>query len=161
MGKLIALLLVLGAGFGVYWTQFHKSPAYQAYLQWVDATVKGDCATLTKLADGKASEWVTSFCTPAGGITVFGLSTASGKSAADMVQELRASPQGYPSLRHKLMDETETADGQVTLVVMEYILSRPSNFSKPAPDHRHEVTLKLNPETSAWKILEFKDQEQP
>ena len=158
MGKLLTLLVVLGAGFGIYWTQFHKSAEYKTYLKWVDATVQGDCRTLTSMAEGKASDWVTSYCTPAGGMTIFG-KTIAGRSAADMVQEMRNSPAGYPSLRHHLESSTEAADGQMTLVITEQVLGRPSNFNKPPPDHKHTVILK--PAGEDWKIVEFNDQELP
>lgn len=155
MGKWIAVLVIAGASFGVYWAKFHKSPAYKAYLQWVQATTEGDCNVLNALAEGKAKDWVTGFCTPGGGMTVYG-TTIAGKSAAEMVKEMRLTPQGSAlRLKHTLESETEADNGQVSLVVREHVIARPSNFSQPAPDRKHEVLLKEG--ASGWKVLEFKE----
>jgi hypothetical protein len=159
MGKLIVFAVLVAGGFAIYWTQFHQSPAYRTYLQWVKATNEGDCGTLNSLAEGKAKDWADGFCGAVGGMTVFGQSIP-GRSAAQMVAELKNTPQGAMQvIKHALQSEASTADGQVSLVVIESVAGRPSNFNHPAPDHRHEVTLKQSGDL--WKVTEFKDQEQP
>src|SRR6185503_5636747 len=62
MGKLITLVILLGASFGIYRGCFYQSPAYKTYLQWTKATNEGDCKTLNAIADGEAKKWVDSFC---------------------------------------------------------------------------------------------------
>src|SRR5689334_6769948 len=113
MGKLILLLVLSAAGFAVYWFGFHKSPAYETYLRWTQATMDGDCQTLYSISEGDAKKWVDLFCTPQGGMTVMG-QTIPGQTAANVVSDLRNSPQGaLRGLKHELKDETEAADGTV------------------------------------------------
>lgn len=157
MGKLILLLVLAAGGFAVYWFGFHKSPAYETYLKWTQATMEGDCKTLYSISDGDARKWVDFFCTPQGGMTIMG-QVQPGMVAANMVSDLRNSPQGaMRGLRHEIQSEEEAADGTVSLRVVETVLERPSNFHKPAPPRQHDV--KLKEVDGAWKILEFKDTE--
>jgi hypothetical protein len=157
MGKLIALLVVLGGGFGIYWFGFHKSPAYLTNLQWVKATNEGDCKTLYAIADGEAKKWVDNFCGASGGMTVYG-QVIPATSAAAMVADLKNTPQGaMQQIHHDLESEDEAADGTVSLSVVETVLGRHSNFSHPPPPRRHNVKVK---ETGgAWKIMEFTEKE--
>jgi hypothetical protein len=157
MGKWIGLLVVLVLGFWVYWANFHKSPAYEAYLKWTQATMDGDCPTLYALSDGEAKKWVDSFCTGSAGMTILGQVTSS-PSAASMVKELRATPQGaMRGLRRELEAETRAADGAVDLTVVESVAQRPSNFSKPAPPRRHWA--KVRELGGVWKLVEFREED--
>jgi hypothetical protein len=47
----------------------------------------------------------------------------------------------------------------VSLVVVESVIARPSNFSKPAVPKRQD--LKLKQSGDQWKVTEFKEVEQP
>ena len=154
MGKLITLLAVLGIGYGVYWKMTHKSPAYIAYLQWEDATRRGDCKTLYSLAEGSAKAWVDNYCTPAGGMSIMGR-TVSGRSAADLVAELNNTPQGAMSTwRHHMENEDTTADGTVSMVITASVAGR---GIQAAPPRRHEVLAKEI--GGVWKLIEFKEPE--
>ena len=158
MGKALVLFVLIACGYGVYWFSTHKSPAFKAYLSWSEAYHTGNCPVLQGMAEGSAKEWADNFCTPAGGMTVMGQSIP-GRSAAQMVQEMNNSPavamQGF---RHEVVSEVENG-GMVSLVVIESVLARPSNFSKPAPPKRQELKLKLSGDQ--WKVSEFKVVEQP
>lgn len=157
MGKIIGLLVILGAGFGIYRGCFYKSPAYETYLQWTKATNEGDCKTLYAIADGEAKKWVDSFCTSSPGLTVMG-QTMSSPSAANMVSDLKNTPQGaMQQIHHELKDENEASDGIVSLTVVEEVLGRHSNFSHPPPPRQHDV--KLKEEGGVWKVLEFKEKD--
>ncbi len=158
MGKLIGLLILAGAGYGIYWFGFHKSPAYRTYLQWTKATNEGDCKTLYGISDGDAKKWVDGFCGASGGMTVFGR-VIQPVSAAGMVSDLKNTPQGaIQQIHHDLQSEEEAPDGTVSLVVIETVLGRHSNFSHPPPPSRHEV--KLREMDGAWKLVEFKSTDQ-
>jgi hypothetical protein len=153
MGKLITLVVLLAAGFGVYRGCFYQSPAYKTYLQWTKATNEGDCKTLNAIADGEAKKWVDGFCNGSPGITVMG-HQMSVPSAAGMVADMKNTPQGaMQHFQHEIQSETEAADGTVSLSVIETVLARPSNFSKPAPPQKHDVKLKEI--DGVWKIEEF------
>lgn len=158
MGKLLTLFVVVLAAYGVYWFNTHKSPAFKAYLSWSEAYHTGNCSVLQGMAEGSAKEWADGFCTPAGGMTVMGQSIP-GRSAAQLVQEMNSSPavamQGF---RHEVVTESESG-GVVNLVVVESVIGRPSNFSKPAPPKRQDLRLKRSGDQ--WKVLEFKEVEQP
>lgn len=157
MGKLMALVMVLMTGFVVYWLGFHKSPAYETYLQWTTATNEGDCVKLYALAEGDAKKWVDGFCLPAGGVTVYG-QAAPGISAAGLVAQLKNTPQGVmQQVKHEIESEDGNPDGTVSLVVIETVLGRHSNFSHPPPPRKQ--TLKLREVDGGWKVLEFKDQD--
>ena len=153
MGKLIALVILLGAGFGIYRGCFYQSPAYKTYLQWTKATNEGDCKTLYAISDGEAKKWVEKFCGGSPGITVMG-QTMSVPSAASAVADLKNTPQGaMQHFQHEIQSETQAGDGTVSLSVIETVLARPSSFNKPAPPQKHDVKLKEIDGT--WKILEF------
>jgi hypothetical protein len=147
MGKLIAVLVILGIGFGIYRTTFYKSPAYKAYLQWCNATSTGDCKTLQAMSDGAAKKWVELFC---GGVKGF--------SAASMVADLSSTPAGaMRQFHHDLENEDEADDGTVSLRVVETVLGRNTNFNKLPPPRRHDV--KLREMDGVWKVLEFNDED--
>jgi hypothetical protein len=157
MGKWIVLLVVVTLGFIGYRSCFYKSPAYQAYLQWAAAIHEGDCKTLYALADAEAVKWVDTFCKPAGGFTAYGV-TLTGRSAADMVQEMRGTPAGaMRGFRHELESEKEASDGTVDLSVIESVAARPSNFSKNAPPTRQSVKLRKTGE--AWKVVGYSNKD--
>lgn len=158
MGKLIAAAVLALAGFGIYWTAFHRSAAYNAYLTWTDAVHNGNCSILQGMAEGQAKEWADNFCTPVGGMTIMG-QTVPGRSAAQMVQEMASTPAGaMRSFRHEKVSEESRGDA-VVLVVLEDAGGRPSNFSKPAPPVRQ--TLVLKEVGGAWKVSEYKEVAEP
>lgn len=57
-----------------------------------------------------------------------------------------------------MVSESESG-GVVSLVVVESVIARPSNFSKPAVPKRQD--LKLKQSGDQWKVTEFKEVEQP
>ncbi|HVZ80730.1 MAG TPA: hypothetical protein VHE12_08025 [bacterium] len=157
MGKWIGIVAVLFGGFLLYWFEFHKSPAYLAYLQWTKATSEGDCKTLYSISDGDARKWVDFFCTPQGAMTIMGQVTG-GMVAADEVRNIRLSPAGSMiGLQHEIKSENTADDGSVDLEVVETVLARPSNFSKPAPPRQHNV--KLKEEDGVWKVVQFQSKD--
>jgi hypothetical protein len=160
MGKGIIFLLLAAAGFGVYWTNFHKSPAYLAYLQWTQATLAGNCNDLNSLAapDSAAKKWVDNFCGATGSMTVMG-SVIPAASPAGMVADLHNTPMGSSiRLLHEIQSEEEAADGTVSLTVIETVGNPPTAHFKPAPPRRHDVKLKeIN---GAWKLLDFQEKDQ-
>lgn len=158
MGKLIALVVLLVAGFAIYWFNFHQSSAYKAYLNWTDAVHTGNCSVLQGMAEAQAKEWADNFCTPQGGMQVMG-QTVPGRSAAQMVQDLASTPQGAMRVfRHEKVSEEAHGDA-VTLVVLEDAGGRPSNFSKPAPPVRQ--TLVMHAVGELWKVSEYKEVAEP
>jgi hypothetical protein len=147
---LLAAMAVLSTGCG-------KSPAYKAFVAFQKAARNGNCMELRAVADGAALKWVEDYCSPAGGMTVFG-QTISGKSAADYAAEMSGSPAwAMQNFRREIESEEKQADGSRKLVIVEHALERPSNFSKPAPPRRYRVTAKEFGEV--WKLTEYADEE--
>ena len=150
MAKFMGLLLVIAAVYGGYWYAFHQSPAYRQYLGFVSTIRKGDCPSLTTLTEGQARSWVDQYC---------GFGEFAGKpAAAKYVAELSGSPaMAMQHFKRRIESEDEAEDGSVTLVVIEHVMARPSNFSSPAPDMRQKITLK--PVGDAWKVTAWSEGE--
>lgn len=134
---------ILAAGCGL----LGPSDAYKAYLAFGQAIRNGNCPVLSGMAAGQAAEWVNQYCGYSGGL-----------SAAKVVAEMSGSPQAaMRRFSRTTVSEEKNDDGSVSLVVIEHVVARPSNFSSPGPDMKQ--TLKLKPDGAAWKVLEWAEVE--
>jgi len=148
-GGLLALALIL-SGCG-------PSPAEKAFGAFRKAVRNGNCVELMAVAEGQAKTWAESYCSPAGGMTVYGQSVP-GKSAADFAAEMSGSPAWATMKFHRETESQEKqADGSVKLVILEKPLERPSNFSKPAPPWRYRVTAKES--GGVWKLTDYAEEQ--
>ena len=91
MGKLIALLVLGSIGGWAYGHFYYQSPAFLTYVAFEDAAADGDCDRLYSLVEGPAKAWVDDYCTPGGGMLIYGKSIP-GRSAASMVAEMKGTP---------------------------------------------------------------------
>lgn len=150
LGPCLAVGLALAVGgcglFGV------GSGPMKAFRAFERAKGLGNCSELRALVlpGSQAATWVEDYCTPAGGMTVYGQSIP-GKSAADLAADM-----GPSAMSRRSKMEVESKDRQdddsVLLAVLEKDLSR-SNFSRPAPPRRYK--LRLKEEGGAWKLAEY------
>jgi hypothetical protein len=123
------------------------SEAYKAYLAFGEAIRNGNCPVLSGMATGQAADWVNSYCGYSGGL-----------SAAKAVAEMSGSPQAaMRRFSRTTVSEETNADGSVSLVVIEHVIARPSNFSSAPPDMKQ--ALKLKPEGAGWKVAEWAETE--
>ena len=137
MGKLIAVLLIVGGGFAAYWFGFHESSAFTAYKQFISLKKRGDCTRLKPLVEGQALDWLEQYC----GAGKY----ASAMSAAKMAADLFATPAGHAdNFKRTVVSEDENADGSVTLVVDQHWFKPETNLSS-AESQTIRQTMKFKP----------------
>jgi hypothetical protein len=150
-----ALALLLLSGCAMIFGDPAPVKAFKAFKRW---SRLGNCSELRALVkpESQAAQWVEDYCTPGGGMTVYGR-TIAGKSAADLAADMGPSALSHRSSL-KLASKQKQKDGSVSLVLVEKDLTR-SNFSRPAPDRTYR--LRLEELGGAWKLVEYSYEDAP
>jgi hypothetical protein len=134
------------------------SPAFEAYKSFVNATVRGDCATLYSLAEKDAVSFVDNQCKPRS-MTLMGQTVELG-SIASNVASIRPSstPFNDPiSLERTIETETQLPDKKtVELIVVEKSFERKGGVREPTGLRRHTVTVQLR--NGIWKLTRFNEE---
>ncbi|HJT23223.1 MAG TPA: hypothetical protein VJ873_01505 [bacterium] len=152
MGKdkwvMIGILLVLGfIGYRQFFSQSSEEPVYE---KWSQAVAMRDCGTLEAMADGKAKDWAEDFCSqPAPAPDT---SQAAADQTADINLPASTKEKALNVLRD-LKSQTQNPDGTLTLVAKETPLPIPGTLKRPNPPRM--VTLKLQKEGDAWKVVDY------
>ena len=134
------------------------SPAFQTYKAFVNATVRGDCATLYGLAEKDAVAFVDNQCKPRS-MTLMG-QTVELRSIASSVAGIRPSSTPFNdsnSLERTIESETRSPDKKtVDLIVLEKSFQRNGSVREPTWLMRHTVTVQLR--DGQWKLTRFNEE---
>ena len=134
------------------------SPAYQAYVQFTNASINSDCDVMYALAEAGAVPYVDNLCKPRT-IMLLGKEIYLG-SPANIVADIK--PVTTPlhpliTLEREIESETKSADrNEVDLVVIEHSFQRTGNLLKPTWLMKHTVTVRKSDQ--GWKITRFTEE---
>jgi hypothetical protein len=134
------------------------SPAYQAYLGLIAASINGDCPGMYARVEKQAVEYVDNLCKPRS-MVLMGKTIELG-SPASIIAQMR--PTATPFAPHIVQErtiesETASADGrEVRLVVTEKSFERNGNLLEPTWLMRHRLTVRNT--GTGWKINRFSEE---
>lgn len=134
------------------------SPAYQAYLGLMSATLAGDCPGMYARVEEEATAYADNLCQRRS-MVLMGKTIDLG-SVAGQVAQMRpsATPFASPIVQERTIEsETASADGrEVRLVVTEKSFQRNGNLLEPTWLMRHRLTARNT--GAGWKITRFSEE---
>jgi len=132
--------------------------AYQTYVQFVAASMNGNCPEMYALAESEAVAYVDNLCKPRT-IVVLGKEIQLGSPAGIIAEMKPAATPFFPliTLERTIESETISADGtEVDLVVREKSYQRNGNLLEPSWLMKHSVTARKS--DASWKITSFSEE---
>ncbi|MSP96095.1 MAG: hypothetical protein EXR29_02475 [Betaproteobacteria bacterium] len=134
------------------------SPAYQANLGLMSASLNGDCSGMYARVENWATEYVDNLCKPRS-VVLMGKIIELGSPASIIAQMgSAATPFAPPVIQERTIEsETASADGlEVRLVVTEKSFERNGNLLAPTWLMRHRLAVRNT--GISWKINRFSEE---
>jgi hypothetical protein len=132
--------------------------AYQAYVQFVAASMNGNCPEMYVLAESEAVAYVDNLCKPRT-MVILGKEIQLGSVASNIAETKPAATPFSPliTLERTIESEDTSADGnEVDLVVQEKSYQRNGNLLEPSWFMKHSVTARKS--DAGWKITSFSEE---
>ena len=132
--------------------------AFQAYVQFVTATINGNCSGMYALVESEAVPYVDDLCQPRT-MELLGKEIQLGSPAGIIAATKPAATPFHPLIKldRTIESETTSADGnEVDLVVLEKSYQRNGNLLEPTWLRKHSVTV-IKSDTG-WKITRFSEE---